>query len=75
MDSTTLEEAPIITLNASDRCDSCGAQAYAQAFFKEGSLLFCGHHFKKHREALEKVVIEIVDETFNIGDKRLDVSA
>ena len=46
--------APVLTLN--DRCDagSCGAAARAEAS-SEGApstLLFCGHHAKKHERAL-----------------------
>jgi hypothetical protein len=34
------------TLNALDRCDRCGAQAYVRAVLETsgGELLFCGHH-------------------------------
>ena len=37
-----------------DRCDSCGARAMHEAT-KGGfaaALLFCNHHFNKHRDAL-----------------------
>lgn len=34
-----------MTLNAQDRCDRCGAQAYVKARIKTGGeLLFCAHH-------------------------------
>jgi hypothetical protein len=35
-------------LNANDRCDGCGAQAYVVVANPSGStLLLCGHHFTK----------------------------
>lgn len=38
---------------AIERCDGCGAQA-RHAATKPGrvELLFCGHHYRKHRDAL-----------------------
>lgn len=35
------------TLNALDRCDSCGAQAYVWIKGDSGELLFCSHHYNK----------------------------
>jgi len=44
---------PSIELNAYDRCDRCGAQAYA-LYRKDGlELTFCLHHAKQHNLALE----------------------
>ncbi len=44
---------PSIEFNAHDRCDRCGAQAYA-AFRKDAyELTFCLHHAKRHNLALE----------------------
>lgn len=41
-------------LSAADRCDRCGAQAYVRANLATGGvLLFCAHHAKEHRPALE----------------------
>jgi len=41
-------------LTAADRCDRCGAQAYFRAtLLTGGELLFCAHHAKEHRPALE----------------------
>lgn len=42
-------------LNATHRCDSCGAQAKASATSPDAlsSLLFCGHHTNKHAPGLE----------------------
>lgn len=43
-----------VDLKAIDRCDgpNCGAAARAIAEFMSGELLFCGHHWRKHREAI-----------------------
>ncbi|TSA20923.1 MAG: hypothetical protein D4R69_04135 [Actinomycetales bacterium] len=51
-------------LNAVDRCDRCGAQAYVRAvMLSGGELLFCGHHAKEYAEKLKPVVRVIQDET------------
>ena len=56
-----LETSP---LNALDRCDRCGAQAYVRAVMSNGfELLFCGHHAKKYQEGLNSSASSIVDET------------
>lgn len=56
-----LEPTP---LNAIDRCDRCGAQAYVRAtLLNGGELLFCGHHAKEYAEGLKPVVSAIQDET------------
>lgn len=44
------------TLNATDRCDRCGAQAYVRAEMRNGELLFCAHHARQHRDALAGAV-------------------
>lgn len=72
---TSSPDTVIITLNATDRCDACRAQAYVQVFLQSGSLLFCGHHYNKHKDAVAPLALEVVDETFRIGDAKLDVSA
>ncbi len=56
-----LEPTP---LNAVDRCDRCGAQAYVRAtLLNGGELLFCAHHAKQYAEGLKPVVAAIQDET------------
>ncbi len=51
-------------LNASDRCDRCGAQAYVRATLPGGTeLLFCGHHGNAHRPSLLVAGASIHDET------------
>jgi hypothetical protein len=60
-----LESTP---LNALDRCDRCGAQAYVRAVMDNGfELLFCGHHAKKYQEGLSGVAARIQDETDRIS--------
>jgi ribosomal protein S14 len=49
-------------LRLADRCDRCGAQAFVLVKGMDGELMFCGHHFAKHEEALIKFSYEIVDE-------------
>jgi hypothetical protein len=80
MNETTLEaEAPapsqIATLTASDRCDLCGAQAYVNVVFETGELLFCGHHATKFKEKIDTTAITTIDERWQLGTAKLDVSA
>ena len=57
-------------LNALDRCDRCGAQAYVRAVMANGfELLFCGHHAKKYQEGLSNVASRIQDETSKISEE------
>jgi hypothetical protein len=43
-------------------CDQCGsAQAMYLIKLMDGELAFCGHHFNKNKEALDKVSYEIVE--------------
>ena len=40
-------------LNASDRCDRCGAQAFVRVTMASGfELFFCAHHSKEHAAKL-----------------------
>ena len=56
--------APPVSLNAADRCDRCGAQAYVRAELTSGGeLLFCAHHAREHEEKLREIAISIHDET------------
>lgn len=51
-------------LNALDRCDACGAQAYIRVTLKAGTeLLFCAHHAHAHEDKLRQVALNIHDET------------
>jgi hypothetical protein len=51
-----------VGLSKSDRCDACSAQAKYQAYFWEGFLLFCAHHYAKHRGALDEQALGVSDE-------------
>ena len=64
--SVILETTP---LNAVDRCDRCGAQAYVRAtLLSGGELLFCGHHAKEYAEKLKPVTKQIQDETERLAN-------
>ncbi len=62
--STTVMEA----LNAADRCDRCGAQAYHRdTLASGGELLFCAHHGRAHSDKLKQVALKIQDETSRLS--------
>ncbi len=64
-----LESVP---LNALDRCDRCGAQAYVRAvLLNGGELMFCAHHGKEYAEKLKSVAATITDES----EKLVETSA
>jgi hypothetical protein len=67
---TTVEETETDTLNATDRCDSCSAQAYVWVNGISGDLLFCGHHFSKSEEKIRAYAFEIIDERHKLSVKR-----
>jgi len=51
--SAAVTETLTRQLTTTDRCDRCGAQAYAKTRSTEGrELLWCGHHFTFHEAAL-----------------------
>lgn len=50
-------------LTTADRCDACGAQAYVRVVLAAGELLFCAHHGRANREALERQALFIQDES------------
>lgn len=62
------EDTQVWLLDATDRCDRCGAQAYVKVIGKTGELLFCGHHYNAAidnaigYDAMMKFMISIVDE-------------
>lgn len=72
---STTEEKPYI-LNATDRCDSCSAQAYVMVKGSTGELLFCGHHYDKimnNPDAYVKMMgfmLEITDERDRLIENR-----
>jgi hypothetical protein len=51
-------------MNATHRCDRCGAQACVRVLLRSGhDLLFCAHHYRHHAPALAEVAVAIQDET------------
>ena len=55
---------PTKTLTALDVCDRCGAQAYVRVLLANaGELLFCAHHARQHAQALQRVAVDIQDES------------
>lgn len=59
---TALAERP--ALNATDRCDRCGAQAYVRVELSSGlELLFCAHHARAYEDKLRDVAASIHDES------------
>lgn len=56
-------------LQAADRCDKCGAQAFVIAKFGAGQLMFCGHHFTQYEIMIREQSYEIVDEREYINEK------
>lgn len=66
-ENVVLDSAP---LNALDRCDRCGAQAYVRAVMANGfELLFCGHHAKKYQDGLSNAATQIQDETNRLSEE------
>lgn len=64
--STTAVAEPA-SLNAIDRCDRCGAQAYVRAVLTAGGeLLFCGHHARDVEDALRPQTSVWQDQTHEL---------
>lgn len=70
------EEVVEWTLKATDRCDSCAAEALVQVTGLNGDLLFCGHHYNSivnNPEGYKKMMsfmISIVDERDKLIENR-----
>ena len=65
---TTTLAAP--ALSATDRCDRCGAQAYVRVVLASGAdLLFCGHHWSRHGDAIRPQATQILDETHRLTEE------
>jgi hypothetical protein len=47
MNTMIEEEEKVWLLGATDRCDSCAAEALVKVTGISGELLFCGHHYNK----------------------------
>lgn len=67
------------SLSDFDRCDRCSGSASAKAVaeFETGELLLCGHHWRKHREAIieqaKSYYVEPDHEDFNIQREMIEV--
>lgn len=61
----TIDEtkAEVSELNANDRCDICGAQAYVRVELATGELIFCSHHGNEQKEKLQSIAISWHDES------------
>ncbi|GAC1370031.1 MAG: hypothetical protein NVSMB39_2470 [Candidatus Saccharimonadales bacterium] len=59
------------TLNALDRCDRCGAQAYVRVVLEKtgGKLLFCGHHARAVESTVRPQSSNWHDETGRLHEK------
>lgn len=62
---------PTHRLTAQDRCDRCGAQAYLEVTSSTTglTLLFCGHHGRKHEDALATTGFKFHDERTRLADE------
>ena len=55
-------------LNAADRCDRCGAQAYIRVTLAAGGeLLFCAHHGHAHEDKLRAMSVEFQDDSSQLA--------
>src|SRR5699024_9735511 len=69
MSTATSLEQP--TLNAADRCDRCGAQAYVRAVLPSGGqLYFCAHHARQVEDNLRPQASVWQDETNRLEEER-----
>lgn len=74
-DSTPVKRVsvPNTQMTAKDRCDatyqesalkpsiSCQARAFVRVVFGNGQLIFCGHHYEDHKEAMGDKVLRVDD--------------
>ncbi len=71
--TATPVEVGLYELRVADRCDSCGAQAFAVASKKvEGKqmeVLLCGHHLRESTPSLIAQGFSIQDDTHRINEK------
>lgn len=69
MTTSTLTQERSTPLTLSDRCDSCGAQAFFRAVFIAGELTFCGHHGRELLVPLQREALLVEDGTDLINVK------
>lgn len=74
MNTMISEDSKLWILDATDRCDSCSAQAYVKVIGKSGGLLFCSHHYNKIMDnavsyaKMMSFMIEVVDERSRLSE-------
>ena len=65
---TTAVVPDVKSLDASDRCDRCGAQAYLRFDLAGGGELhFCAHHAREHGDKLREIAVNVIDETHKLA--------
>jgi len=75
MSTMSTQEDQIWLLDATDRCDSCAAQAYVKVIGSSGELLFCSHHYNKIMDnavgydKMMKFMVEIIDERSRLEEE------
>jgi hypothetical protein len=78
--STMITEEEVVKewiLKASDRCDSCAAEALVKISGLSGDLMFCGHHYNKimdNPEGYKKMMsfaLTVVDERDKLIQNKL----
>ena len=62
-EASEVQVSQVRELNAADRCDVCGAQAYIRVLLATGELMFCSHHGNEKRSKLEPIAMSWQDET------------
>lgn len=53
-------------LTATDRCDRCGAQAYAISLHGTSRLYWCAHHLREHEDKVTPFLIH--DQTHRLQE-------
>ena len=56
-------------LNATDRCDGCGAQAYVVTTINDVDLMWCVHHWTRSEHKLVMLATRIRDYSFLLLEK------
>lgn len=60
---TVVSDPSQFSITRSERCDSCGAEAFYKARFSTGVLFFCQHHYRKNETQLLNTAQTIIDES------------
>jgi hypothetical protein len=78
--STMITEEEVVkewVLKATDRCDSCAAEALVRVTGLSGDLMFCGHHYNKimdNAEGYKKMMsfaLTVLDERDKLVQNKL----